>query len=595
VVSDRRRFRLLGVLGKGGFGTVYKAELLGAGGFSKAVALKFLNDNPDAPAEVALRLRDEARILGLIRHRAVVGVDGLVRFDDGWGVVMEYIEGVDLKQVVESEEVPPRAALSIAEEVASALNTAYNQPAGAGGAPLKLVHRDIKPANIRLTSHREVKVLDFGTARAEFEQREALTRSVRYGTMNYMAPERLGEEDDDGPEGDLYSLGLVLAELLGGPLVRMPPKTPRKFTSFVDELLDGIAQVLTEVWSFPESQTTALLQLLDRAIAFEPEERWSLDDFEQLCGALQAEVGGPRLRDWAGRSVPGLMAEGAPLGSDDFTGTLITERGDALAAAADLPPPERAVAPALRAKEPSTSETWSIELDPVAPAAVCERAAVEAAPAIDSAPAPSSAPVAVPRPPQTGRWKVPAALGALVLIGGVLGVVVLPDSRPAEEAEPVVSAPPSTEHGAEVAPSAAVDEAVAGSDEQTAAQDEVADTRAPAASLSPTRGSSTAQPDPAASSAAPPSRPVTVAPTPAPAPVVTTGTFSLHADNTAEAVVFRNAEGRFGPGEPMPTGTYDVYATMNGQTLHLDETVGVGDGSKHVVKCIAAFTQCDVQ
>ena len=88
VVSGGRRYRVLGTLGRGGFGTVYKAELQGEGGFTKTVALKVLNPEVSGIDEVARRLRDEARVLGLIHHRAIVQVDALVRLDGRWAVVM---------------------------------------------------------------------------------------------------------------------------------------------------------------------------------------------------------------------------------------------------------------------------------------------------------------------------------------------------------------------------------------------------------------------------------------------------------------------------------------------------------------------------
>src|SRR5690606_32588899 len=103
------------------------------------------------------------------------------------------------------EPFPVPAALAACAAVASALDAAYAGPAD-GGVPLRLVHRDIKPSNIRLTPDGDLKVLDFGIARADFEGREALTQSIRYGSLRYMAPERRRQEPD-GPAGDVYALG----------------------------------------------------------------------------------------------------------------------------------------------------------------------------------------------------------------------------------------------------------------------------------------------------------------------------------------------------------------------------------------------------
>ena len=135
-MNEVRRYRVLETLGKGGFGTVYRAELLGSGGFAKQVALKVLND--EGQREIALRLRDEARILGLLHHRAVVGVDNLVRLDPGWAVVMEYVAGVDATSLIRYGPAPVRVVLEIIEEVASALHAAYSQPSEMTGKPLYL-------------------------------------------------------------------------------------------------------------------------------------------------------------------------------------------------------------------------------------------------------------------------------------------------------------------------------------------------------------------------------------------------------------------------------------------------------------------------
>ena len=115
-----------------------------AGGFSKEVALKVMHYEGDAADDIARRLRDEARVLGLIQHRAVVGVNSLVPLKKGWGVVMEYIDGADLSRVLKSRSIPIAAAVQVVEEVAAALDAAYNTINHITNEPLRLIHRDIQ-------------------------------------------------------------------------------------------------------------------------------------------------------------------------------------------------------------------------------------------------------------------------------------------------------------------------------------------------------------------------------------------------------------------------------------------------------------------
>ena len=210
-----RRYHIDDVLGRGGFGTVYRATLTDNDGFTKAVAVKLLND-AQAHAEVLQRFRDEARILGLLRDRAIVQVDPPVQLGGRWAVVMELVDGASLSRLLKRHgSFPPRVALEVIAEVARALDKAIHQP-GPDGRPLRLVHRDLKPGNIQLTQAGEVKILDFGIARADFDQREAKTTHGIVGTPGYIAPERFDGHED--PKGDVFSLGGVLFKLLCGGL-----------------------------------------------------------------------------------------------------------------------------------------------------------------------------------------------------------------------------------------------------------------------------------------------------------------------------------------------------------------------------------------
>ena len=316
-MSEGRRYRIEGVLGQGGFGTVYKAQLLGEGGFTRAVALKVLNADMVGMEDVARRLRDEARLLGLLRHRAILHVDGLVRMKGRWTVVMEFIDGCDLQKVARGGGVPLGPALEIVGEVASALHVAYSTPSPSG-VPLQLLHRDIKPPNILLTSAGEVKVLDFGIARAEFGNREAKTKSVLYGSVGYMAPERLDFEEL--PEGDVYALGTVLFEILTGDPLGKASIRAERHQGKVDQALDLLDRKVGPLPpDFPE--------LLGSMLAYDPEDRPSAREVERRCRSIRQQVEGPWLRDWAEHAVPPLLGAQGPLGTDAFSGSVIAESG----------------------------------------------------------------------------------------------------------------------------------------------------------------------------------------------------------------------------------------------------------------------------
>lgn len=308
-----RRYKILGVLGRGGFGTVYRAELLGEGGFTRAVALKVLNAEVAGLADVAGRLRDEARLLGLLRHRAILQVDGLVRLDGRWTVVMEYVEGVDLAALIARGPCPPGVALEVISEVASALHVAYHWASPAG--ELRLLHRDIKPSNILVTAAGEVKVLDFGIARAEFDAREAQTKSVLFGSPGYIAPERL--DFVEAPAGDVYSMGVVLHELLAGTGFG---KTVGRLESQARQVRQGRERL--DAAGVPAEVS----ELVARMLAYEPGDRPSARDVERACRELRGRLAPPWLRDFAEEHVPPMVAGRGTSGEHDFSDAVVSER-----------------------------------------------------------------------------------------------------------------------------------------------------------------------------------------------------------------------------------------------------------------------------
>ena len=317
VNNELRRYEVKYPLGKGGFGTVYRADLLGAGGFAKPVALKLLNDDLHGMEEVAARMRDEARMLGLLRHRAIVMVDGLVMLDGRWAIVMEYVEGVDLSFVVEHEGMPVGAALEVIEEVAGALRVAWEK-IGPAGHPMHLLHRDIKPANIQVTAQGEVKVLDFGIARANFGAREAKTQNVLFASRSYMAPERLDLIETH--KGDVYSLGVVLYELLAGDILGPAAASERRHQQ---KIIEAVATLRNK--GVPE----IALDLLAVCLAFEPDERPTAAEVSKLARTIRREMSDIALIDWCEVEVPKLRSQ-PKTGDDPLSGRVLVESTDVI-------------------------------------------------------------------------------------------------------------------------------------------------------------------------------------------------------------------------------------------------------------------------
>ena len=196
------KYRIIGGLGKGGFGQVYKAEDPTIG---SVVAIKVLNvQNDDA---MLRRFRAEAVTSARLRHKNIVTIFDFEEQDGAPYLVMEYLDGENLQRLLETKErVPILDKLSIMAEVAEGLQYAHEHG---------VIHRDIKPANIMRLRDGSVKIMDFGIAR--LTQRNTRLTAVGYivGTPEYMAPEQFMSDGTDS-QCDVWSYGVVLYEFLTG-------------------------------------------------------------------------------------------------------------------------------------------------------------------------------------------------------------------------------------------------------------------------------------------------------------------------------------------------------------------------------------------
>ncbi len=197
------RYRLIELIGEGGMALVYKAE---CSLLCRTVAVKILRPQYASDAEFVERFRREARAAASLSHPNVVNIFDVGQQDGMDYIVMEHIPGETLKNVIKKEApIAIDRALEITRQIAAALNHAHQR---------NIVHRDIKPHNILITPDGQVKVTDFGIARA-ISASSFTQAGMVVGSVHYASPEQV-RGGVVGPQSDLYSLGCVLYELLTG-------------------------------------------------------------------------------------------------------------------------------------------------------------------------------------------------------------------------------------------------------------------------------------------------------------------------------------------------------------------------------------------
>lgn len=292
-----KRVRFLELLGQGGFGAVYRAELRGENGLVQHVAIKVLSMDMSAQADLAARQRDEARLLARLRHHAIVTVFDLTELAGRPAVVMELVEGVDASELRASAALTPRAAMQIVAETAGALDAAWSTPDPDTGRPLRVVHRDIKPANLLVSRHGGVKVLDFGVARAEFD-REGVTGSVQFGTARYMAPEQWLSGTASHPV-DVFALGVSLVELITGEALPRAPLQPERFRDHVSAAAEAAAAAC--------GRTPGVDRLVRGMLAFDPRTRLTAAQVRDAALTLADTLPGAQLARLAPQVVPERM------------------------------------------------------------------------------------------------------------------------------------------------------------------------------------------------------------------------------------------------------------------------------------------------
>lgn len=251
-------YQILKRLGEGGMGEVFHAKRIGAASIELEVAIKRVRTNTKRDDEFRRMFLDEARIAARLRHRNIAQVYDVVEFEEGFLLVMEYVTGQSLRDVIvtsmrKGRFLSPPFALYVAAEVADALH--YAHALDDNGRALGIVHRDVTPHNVMLSDGGDVKLLDFGIAISNLEGRERTGTGILKGKASYMSPEQALGEPLDG-RSDQFALGIVLLEMLTSrrvfevksndtaTIMKIANASPRDVDQAVSQLAPPLREIL---------------------------------------------------------------------------------------------------------------------------------------------------------------------------------------------------------------------------------------------------------------------------------------------------------------------------------------------------------------
>ena len=274
-------------ISKGAFAEVYKGRILDLQSNVYRVAIKVLKKKWVDKKDLINRLEDEADLLAQLNHANIISALGFTDIEERPAIVMEHIDGIDLKTLLKYVRIPPNLCFHIAARVAAALHSAYSHTLPDSQSPLAVIHRDIKPSNVMLTRNKNIKVLDFGASRFNHKARKGHTTVFTFGSPKYMSNERK-KGDRGSHSSDIYSLGILLIELLGGKtLTQNPPNNQKKHDHFIQYLVKQISFQLPS----PEWDQRAR-QLLMRMCAFWKNHRFTAKECVQLLNAFAQHAKG---------------------------------------------------------------------------------------------------------------------------------------------------------------------------------------------------------------------------------------------------------------------------------------------------------------
>jgi serine/threonine-protein kinase len=282
-MAAEQRYRVVDRLEAGGMAEVFRGEALSVQGFKKQVAIKRVLPHLAQNKSFISMFLDEARLGARLNHANIVTVFDIGAADNTYFIVMEFVDGCNLKAVIEhfrqmGRRLPVKESVYLCMETCRGLSYAH-EVVGDEGEPLDIVHRDISPPNILLSKRGEIKVTDFGLAKS-IGQLEKTDPGVVKGKFSYLSPEAATGEDVDA-RADIFALGIVLWEMLAGRRLFLG-ETDYQTVKLVQQANIPSLQRLN-----PEVDAD-LEQVLMKALAKDPAERYqSAREFgDALAGYL---------------------------------------------------------------------------------------------------------------------------------------------------------------------------------------------------------------------------------------------------------------------------------------------------------------------
>lgn len=263
-----QNYKIISLIGEGGMGDVYLAEHVS---IKRKVAIKVLKSELVKNEEIRLRFKNEASMLAHLQHPNIVGLIDYVEQDGGLFLIMEYVEGKGLDDLVKEQQVP--LSIERAKKLMIQIVEAFIYAHKSG-----IIHRDVKPSNILVTADDQIKVLDFGIAKLVGEGNHQLTKTgTQIGTVYYMSPEQVRGQVLDH-RSDIYSLGVTFYELLTGVC-------PYKSLTTEYEIYDRIVkEPLLDLTQTMGAGYRSMWTIISKATAKEVSDRY------QSCAELAADL-----------------------------------------------------------------------------------------------------------------------------------------------------------------------------------------------------------------------------------------------------------------------------------------------------------------